>query len=115
MAKIFQGVEDRARQLESLPSVSATQLVGAIQKVTATVASEGAMVVTRHDEPTMVLVSVERYLQMASASQPDLGALTRQFDELVASMQGREAAAAMAAAFAMTPEQLGAAAVRATR
>lgn len=115
MTRFLDRVEDRAQDLASLTTVSATQLVGAIQRVTGTVLSEGAVVVTRHDEPTMVLVSVDRYLQLARASQPDLRDLTRQFDELVSHMQGPQAVANLANAFAMTPEELGAAAVRAAK
>lgn len=113
MVRIFDRIEDRPRHFDSLPSVSTTELVGAIQKVTGAVLSGGAVVVTRHDEPAMVLLSVDRYLQLTRAAEPDLRALTRQFDELVARMQGPEAERNMAEAFAMTPEQLGAAAVRA--
>jgi len=70
------------------------------------------VVVTRHDEPAMVLMSIDRYLALEQAAEPDLDALTRQFDDAFARMQGDEAAQAMEDAFAMSPE-LGKAAVRA--
>jgi PHD/YefM family antitoxin component YafN of YafNO toxin-antitoxin module len=113
MPRIFDRVEDRPRQFDDLPAVSTTELAGAIQKVTSAVLSAGAVLVTKHDQPAMVLVSVDRYLQLTRAAEPDLGALTRRFDDMVARMQGPEAERRMAEAFAMTPAELGAAAQRA--
>jgi PHD/YefM family antitoxin component YafN of YafNO toxin-antitoxin module len=96
-----------------LLAVSATQLVSGMQKVTSAVMAHGAVVVTRHDEPAMVLMSIDRYLALEQAAEPDLDALTRQFDEVFARMQGDQAAQAMEDAFAMSPAELGKAAVRA--
>lgn len=110
MPRIFDRVEDRPRHFDDLPTVSTTELVGSIQKVTGVVLSEGAVLVTRHDTPAMVLVSVDRYLQLTRAEQPDLSALSRRLDELVARMQGPEAERNMADAFTMTPAELGEAA-----
>ena len=97
----------------TLPSVSATALVGGMQKVTRTVMTEGAIVITRHDGPTMVLMSMDRYLKLEQAAAPNLDALTQQFDDMFARMQGSDAATDMADAFAMGPKALGDAAVRA--
>ena len=101
------------RFTRGLPAVSATKLVAGMQKVTSAVMTHGAVVVTRHDEPAMVLMSIDRYLTLEQAAEPDLDALTRQFDDMFASMQGEEAAEAMESAFAMSPAELGKAAVRA--
>jgi PHD/YefM family antitoxin component YafN of YafNO toxin-antitoxin module len=101
------------RLSRELPRVSATRLVAGMQKVTSAVMSHGAVVVTRHDEPTMVLMSIDRYLKLERAAEPDLEGLTRQFDDMFARMQAPPAAEAMADAFAMTPAELGEAAVRA--
>lgn len=101
------------RFTRGLPAVSATKLVAGMQKVTSAVMTHGAVVVTRHDEPAMVLMSIDRYLALEQAAEPDLDALTQQFDDMFASMQGDDAAAAMEDAFAMTPAELGKAAVRA--
>ncbi|MEJ8814111.1 hypothetical protein WKW77_23705 [Variovorax ureilyticus] len=101
------------RFTRGLPAVSATNLVAGMQKVTSAVMTHGAVVVTRHDEPAMVLMSIDRYLALEQAAEPDLDALTRQFDDMFARMQGDEAAEAMEDAFAMTPAELGKAAVRA--
>ena len=101
------------RFTRGLPAVSATKLVAGMQKVTSAVMTHGAVVVTRHDEPAMVLMSIDRYLALEQAAEPDLDALTRQFDDAFARMQGDEAAQAMEDAFAMSPAELGKAAVRA--
>ncbi len=115
MPRMFDRVEDRPRHFDDLPTVSTTELVGAIQKVTGAVLSQGAVLVTKHDVPAMVLVSVDRYLALTRASEPDLSALSRRFDDLVAGMQGPEAERNMADAFAMTPAELGEAAQQAAR
>ena len=70
------------------------------------VLAEGAIVITHHDEPTMVLMSVDRYLKLEQAAAPNLDALTRQFDHMFARMQGPDAAQAMADAFAMEPKAI---------
>jgi PHD/YefM family antitoxin component YafN of YafNO toxin-antitoxin module len=101
------------RFTRGLPAVSATRLVAGMQKVTSAVMTHGAVVVTRHDEPAMVLMSIDRYLALEQAAEPDLDALTQQFDNLFARMQGNQAAQAMEDAFAMSPAELGKAAVRA--
>ncbi len=106
---------ERQRLIRKLPSFSATRLVGGMQKVTSAVMAHGAVLITRHDEPAMVLMSVDRYLQLEQAAEPNLDALTRQFDEMFGRMQDADAASSMADAFGMTPEQLGEAAVRAAK
>ena len=58
-------------------------------------------------------MSIERYLALEQAAEPDLDALTQQFDDMFSRMQGDEAAQAMSDAFAMAPAELGKAAVRA--
>lgn len=97
------------------PSVSATALANGMQRVSNEVMTKGTIVITRHDKPAMVLLSVERYLKLEQAAEPHLDALTRQFDAMLARMQGDAAAKAMEDAFAMAPQTLGKAAVRAAR
>ncbi|HEV6968725.1 MULTISPECIES: type II toxin-antitoxin system prevent-host-death family antitoxin [Roseateles] len=98
---------------DPLPSVSATQLVAGIQKVGRAVAAHGAVLITKHDQPAFVLMSVERYRELQRAAEPDLGALGSEFDAMLARMQGQ--GGALAEAFAMAPEAVAAAAVRAAR
>ncbi len=106
----------RSRQrMQALPSVSATQLVSGMNKVTNTVMAHGAVVVTRHEQPSMVLLSVERYLALQQAAEPDLDQLTRRFDDMYQRMQAPGAAGRMADAFAMAPDQLADAALAAAQ
>ena len=99
------------RLTRDLPSFSATKLASGMQLVTSTVMARGAVVITRHEQPSMVLMSVERYLTLEEASAPNLDALTHRFDDMLARMQGEAAAQAMRDAFAMDPAELGDAAV----
>jgi PHD/YefM family antitoxin component YafN of YafNO toxin-antitoxin module len=99
------------RLTRELPSFSATKLAAGMQAVASTVMAKGAVVITRHERPAMVLMSVERYLEMEQASEPNLEALTHRFDDMFARMQGVGTAQAMADAFAMDPSELGEAAV----
>ena len=98
---------------EQLPSVSATQLVAGIQKVGRALAAHGAVLITKHEQPAYVLMSVERYRELQRAAEPDLGALGGEFDAMLARMQGQ--GDAMADAFAMAPEAVAQAAVKAAR
>ncbi len=105
----------RQDTLARLPSISASRLVAGMQKASRDVLTHGAIVVTKHDEPSMVLMSVERYLALEQAAEPDLDALTRSFDALYEHLQTPAAAQGLADAFAMSPQALGEAAVRAAR
>ena len=109
-------ITSRSEALErlsrELPCVSATHLVAGMPRVTSTVLAEGAVLITRHDQPTMVLLSVDRYLKLEKAAEPNLDALTSRFEDMYARMQGQAQAKAMADAFAMGPEALGDAALR---
>jgi prevent-host-death family protein len=96
-----------------LPSVSATQLVAGIQKVGRAVDAHGAVLITKHDQPAYVLMSVARYRELQRAAEPDLGALGGEFDAMLARMQTQ--GEAMAGAFAMAPEAVGQAAVKAAK
>jgi hypothetical protein len=95
------------------PTVSATRLVAGMQKVTSAVMAEGAVVVTRHDQPSMVLMSIDRYLKLREAAEPDLDQLTQQFDDLYSRMQAPGVAEEMEDIFGADPQALGDAAVRA--
>ncbi len=98
-----------------LPAVAATRLVNGMQKVTALVMDRGAVVVTRHDQPMMVLMSLSRYRALERAATVDLDALSDDFDQLLARFKKPDAESRLAAAFAMTPKQLGKAAVAAAK
>jgi len=76
-----------ARAVSGLPEFSATALAGELSSITRAVLREGAAVITKHQQPVMVLLSVERYAQLEQAATPDLVAFRHRFDELYARMQ----------------------------
>lgn len=98
---------------DRLPKVTASALVTGMQQVTKTVLTQGAVVITKHDQPAMVLMSVERYRELEQAGAPDLDALAKDFDAMYARMQAPGAKKGMANAFATSPKAMGAAAVAA--
>ncbi len=98
---------------DQLLSVTVTELVAGIQKLGRAVAAHGAVLITKHDQPAFVLMPVERYRELQRAAEPDLGALSGEFDAMFARMQGR--GEALADAFAMAPEAEGQAAVKAAK
>ena len=73
------------------------------------------VVITKHDAPKAILISVDGFNQLTNASQRTLDTLSDEFDALLARMQSPQASAAMKAAFAAPPKELGKAAVIAAR
>jgi len=73
------------------------------------------VVITKHDAPKAVLVSVDEFNALAGAAESKLDTLSSEFDALLARMQTRKARAGMKAAFDASPKQLGRAAVAAAR
>jgi PHD/YefM family antitoxin component YafN of YafNO toxin-antitoxin module len=73
--------------VRDLTPFSSTELATAVGTVTRAVLQRGAVVITKHDEPVMVLMSLERYVELERAGTPDLDLLTDRFDELYARMQ----------------------------
>ena len=74
---------------------------------------DGAVVITKHDTPKAVLLSIEELDAIAARSRLDT--LTRQFDAKYARMQKPGFTKALGSAFDASPKQLGAAAVKAAR
>ena len=73
--------------VRDLTPFSSTELATSVGAVTREVLQRGAVVITKHDEPVMVLMSLERYVELERAGTPDLNLLTDRFDELYARMQ----------------------------
>jgi prevent-host-death family protein len=70
------------------------------------------VVITKHNSPKAVVISLERFNALAKASSPDLSALSAEFDVRLARMQTAKGRAAMQAAFDASPEELGRAALK---
>ena len=88
-------------------SFTRTALAGEIQKVSKAVQAQGEVVITSHNKPEMVLMTVERYAELQEASRPSLDGLSLEFDQLIAQMQTVKAPAGAAAAFSMNGTELG--------
>jgi PHD/YefM family antitoxin component YafN of YafNO toxin-antitoxin module len=75
----------------------------------------GAVVITKHDAPRAVLISVENFNALTGAAETKLDTLSRDFDVLLARMQTSTSRRGMQAAFAASGKRLGKAAVAAAR
>ena len=75
----------------------------------------GAVVITKHDVPKAVMVSVETFNALSRAGETRLDTLSLEFDALLARMQTSKTRRGMKAAFAASGKRLGQAAVAATR
>jgi PHD/YefM family antitoxin component YafN of YafNO toxin-antitoxin module len=79
--------ESELQLLSSLQTFTATTLANKITTVTKEIIKRGSAVITSHNEPTMIVMSVDRYIQLKLAAKPNLDALTEEFDALYAKMQ----------------------------
>ena len=73
------------------------------------------VLITKHDSPRAVLISIDHYQTLQEAPQAKLNTLTEQFDILLERMQSPKARRGMAAAFGANNKQLGKVAVVAAR
>lgn len=102
----------RSQRTQEGAAVSATEAQNNFGRVLTRAASEGTVYITRYDRPTAVVLSIERYRELAGSDAAELDELEREFDEMLARMQSEEAAAAVDALFEMRSDELGDAAVR---
>jgi antitoxin Phd len=96
-------------------SFSASAAKSEFGRVLEMVIQGSIVVITKHDAPKAVLVSVDEFNALARTKERALDTLTGEFDELLARMQTPKARAGMKAAFDASPKQLGRAAARAVR
>src|SRR5215204_6224170 len=66
----------------------------------------GSVVITKHDAPKAVLVSIAEFEALGGSRQPDLNALSAEFDSLVARLQTPRSRKALKSAFEATPREL---------
>jgi antitoxin Phd len=91
-------------------SVSATEAKNEFGRILERVMQGARVVITRHEAPKAVLISVEEFEVLSRAHQTRLDTLSGEFDALLARMQTPAARAGMKAAFRASPKQLGRAA-----
>ena len=96
-------------------SVTASEAKNEFARVLETAAQGGAVVITKHDAPRAVLISVENFNALAAAAETNLDTLDGEFDALLARMQTPKARRGMKTAFDASGRQLGQAAVAARR
>lgn len=96
-------------------SFTATDAKNEFGSVLERVIQGGAVVITKHDAPKAILMSMDEYNALSRATELKLDALSGEFDALLARMQTPKARVAMKAAFDASPKQLGRAAVAAAR
>jgi len=73
------------------------------------------VVITKHDAPKAILMSVDEFNILSGAAESKIDTLSDEFDSLLARMQGARAIKSMQAAFHASPERLGKAAIAAAR
>lgn len=73
------------------------------------------VVITKHDTPKAVLISVENFNALSGAAETKLDTLSDEFDALLARMQSSKARRGMKVAFAASGKRAGKAAVAAPR
>jgi prevent-host-death family protein len=104
--------KNRRRSKAESRTVSATEAQNNFGDVLVRARRDGEVYITKYDRPAAVVLSIERYRTLTGGTAPDLEALTREFDQMVARMQTRAAAAGADALFEMGSGELGQAAVR---
>jgi len=92
-------------------SVSATDAKKEFARMLETVNRGQLVVITKHDEPKAVVMSIEEFNALSRAGAATLETLNGEFDAMFVRMQTPAARRAMRAAFAASPKALGRAAV----
>jgi len=108
-------LQRRRREPMQSVAVSATVAKNEFGRILETVIQGARVVITKHDSPKAVLISLDEFNALSNAHRAELAALSEEFDGLLARMQTPSARAGMNAAFHATPKELGKAAVAAAR
>ena len=105
----------RDDRLSAASTVTATDAKNEFGRALEKAIQGGIVVITKHDQPKAVLISVHEFNALTNANRIKLDTLSGEFDALVARMQTPAARAGMKAAFDASPKQMGKAAVRVAR
>ncbi len=105
----------RNRHGEAPIKISATEAKNKLGEVLDSVMQRGMVLITRHEAPRAVLLSIEEYDALSRATETSLDNLNDEFDAMLARMQAAKSRAGMKTAFAASPKQLGKASVAAAR
>ena len=96
-------------------SYTATEVKNEFGRVLDEALQGATVVITKHDAPKAVLISMDKFNDLQQAPELKLNKLTSEFDALLSRMQTTTARAGMERAFNASPERLGKAAVAAAR
>ena len=107
--------EFRNRRGEPALSFTATDAKKQFGRVLDMVLRGGAVIITKHDAPRAIMLSMDEFNALAKATERTLDTLSADFDAMLARMQTPRARAQMKAAFRASPKELGKAAVAAAR
>lgn len=95
--------------------MTSTEAKNGFGRVLDTVARQGTVLITKHNEPQAVVMSVEQYESLTGRTTSGLDTLAAEFDAMLERMQTPEARAGLRDAFRASPEELSRAAVAAAR
>ena len=96
-------------------SVTATEAKNKFGRLLEKAIQGGVVVITKHDEPKAVLISMDEYSALSNAPESRINSLSAEFDSLLMRMQRPGVRKSMQAAFRSSPKQIGKAAVVAAR
>ena len=96
-------------------SVTATDAKKQFGRVLEMVLRGGAVVITKHDAPKAILLSMDEFNALTRTTETKLDSLSADFDAMLARMQTPRARSGMQAAVGASPKALGRAAVTAAR
>jgi antitoxin Phd len=86
---------------------TATQAKSRFDRILETVLRGGTVMITKHDAPKAVLISIGEFNRLSLATQSTLDALRGEFDGMLDRMQTPDARSAMKAAFKASTSDLG--------
>lgn len=110
------GTHSRSRNVRGASiSVTATQAQNEFGRILDAVAQDRVVVITRHNTPRAVMMSIEKFDALTGAETAMLDTLTAEFDALLERMQTPEVRAATRRAFDASPDELRQAAMDAAR
>ena len=105
----------RNRRGEEPIKISATEAKNRFGDLLDSVLQGGMVLITKHETPKAILLSMEEYGALSRAAESKLDTLNGEFDALLARMQTAKARAGMRAAFVASPKKLGKAALAAKK
>ena len=88
-------------------TVTATEAKTRFGPLLETAIRGGSVVITKHDTPKAVLLSIAAFESLGGSRPPDLNALSDEFDSLLARLQTPGSRKALKSAFEATPKELG--------